>query len=77
MNGAVRLEDAGFDWKVIGPDYDPAWLDYVAWQSDQDAYNASGQKCSAQSMLFVHDAWAGRTSCRSWPNWPQSARSTT
>ncbi|MEM7501830.1 MAG: aldehyde dehydrogenase family protein [Pseudomonadota bacterium] len=58
MNGAVRLEDAGFDWKVIGPDYDPAWLDYVAWQSDQDAYNASGQKCSAQSILFVHDAWA-------------------
>lgn len=57
MNGNVRLEDAGFDWKVIGPDYDPAWLDYVAWQSDQDAYNASGQKCSAQSILFVHDAW--------------------
>ena len=43
---------------MIGPDYDPAWLDYVAWQSDQDAYNASGQKCSAQSILFVHDAWA-------------------
>ena len=58
MNGAVRLEDAGFDWKVIGPDYDPAWLDYVAWQSDQDAYNAAGQKCSAQSMLLVHDAWS-------------------
>lgn len=58
MNGAVRLEDAGFDWKVIGPDYDPDWLDYVAWQSDQDAYNASGQKCSAQSILFVHDAWS-------------------
>lgn len=30
MNGAVRLEDAGFDWKVIGPDYDAKWLDYVA-----------------------------------------------
>jgi hypothetical protein len=29
MNGAVRLEDAGFDWKVLGPDYDPEWLDYV------------------------------------------------
>ena len=23
MNGAVRLEDAGFDWKIIGPDYRP------------------------------------------------------
>jgi 1-pyrroline-5-carboxylate dehydrogenase len=54
----VRLEDAGFDWKIIGPDYNPQWLDYVAWQSDQDAYNASGQKCSAQSILFVHDNWA-------------------
>ena len=58
MNGAVRLEDAGFDWKIIGPDYRPEWLDYVAWQCDQDAYNASGQKCSAQSLLFVHDNWA-------------------
>ncbi|MDH4048796.1 MAG: aldehyde dehydrogenase family protein [Gammaproteobacteria bacterium] len=57
VNGAVRLEDAGFDWKIIGPDYDAAWLDYVAWQSDQDAYNASGQKCSAQSILFVHNNW--------------------
>lgn len=58
MNGAVRLEDAGFDWKVIGPDYQPDWLDYVAWQSDEDAYNASGQKCSAQSILFVHENWS-------------------
>ena len=58
VNGTVRLEDAGFDWKVIGPDYRPEWLDYVAWQSDQDAYNAAGQKCSAQSMLLLHDNWA-------------------
>ena len=58
QRGKVRLEDAGFDWKIIGPDFDPAWLDYVAWQSDEDAYNASGQKCSAQSALFVHDNWA-------------------
>ena len=53
MNGLVRLEDAGFDWKIVGPDFDPLWLNFVAWQSDQDAYNASGQKCSAQSILFV------------------------
>jgi len=58
MNGAVRLEDAGFDWKVIGPDYDRKWLNYVAWQCDQDAYNATGQKCSAQSILFVHRNWS-------------------
>ena len=58
VNGCVRIEDAGFDWKVLGPDYDEAWLDYIAWQSDEDAYNAAGQKCSAQSILFVHDNWA-------------------
>jgi 1-pyrroline-5-carboxylate dehydrogenase len=59
FNGAVRLEDAGFDWKVIGPDFARGWLDYVAWQCDQDAYNATGQKCSAQSILFVHRNWSG------------------
>ena len=58
VNGKVKLEDAGFDWKIIGPDYREDWLDYVAWQSEQDAYNASGQKCSAQSILFVHENWA-------------------
>jgi len=30
----------------------------VAWQCDEDAYNASGQKCSAQSILFVHQSWS-------------------
>lgn len=57
-HGKVRLEDAGFDWKILGPDYRPEWLDYVAWQCDQDAYAASGQKCSAQSILFVHENWS-------------------
>ena len=57
VNGAIRIEDAGFDWKVIGPDFSPAWLDYVAWQCDQDAYNASGQKCSAQSLMLMHENW--------------------
>lgn len=51
----VFLEDAGFDWKLLGPDVSD--LDYVAWQSDQDAYACSGQKCSAQSMLFAHSNW--------------------
>ena len=46
------------DWKVIGPDFDEKWLEYVAWQADEDAYNAAGQKCSAQSILLVHDNWA-------------------
>ena len=27
--GKVRLEDSGFDWKVLGPDVID--IDYVAW----------------------------------------------
>ena len=55
--GKIKIEDAGFDGKIIGPDYDPKWAKHVAWQCDEDAYNASGQKCSAQSFLFVHKNW--------------------
>ena len=36
LHGKVKLEDAGFDWKILGPD--PSDVDYVVWQSDQDAY---------------------------------------
>lgn len=54
-HGKVRLEDAGFDWKVLGPDVGD--VDYVAWQCDQDAYAALGQKCSAQSIVFCHENW--------------------
>ncbi|MBU6415005.1 aldehyde dehydrogenase family protein [Patescibacteria group bacterium] len=57
VQGKVRLEDAGFDWKILGPDYHPEDEDYVAWQCDQDAYAASGQKCSAQSIVFKHKNW--------------------
>ncbi|XP_008437559.2 probable aldehyde dehydrogenase isoform X2 [Cucumis melo] len=32
--------------------------DYVAWVCDQDAYACSGQKCSAQSILFMHENWS-------------------
>jgi 1-pyrroline-5-carboxylate dehydrogenase len=53
--GKVRLEDAGFDWKIIGPDVGD--VDYVAWQCDQDAYATIGQKCSAQSICFIHENW--------------------
>jgi len=55
LRGRVKLEDAGFDWKILGPQ--PVEMDYVVWQADQDAYAFSGQKCSAQSMLFVHSDW--------------------
>lgn len=56
LRGRVFLEDAGFDWKILGPDVQD--FDYVAWQCDQDAYACSGQKCSAQSILFMHNNWA-------------------
>ena len=57
--GKCRIEDAGFNWKILGPrksltEHD---MDYVAFVCDQDAYAASGQKCSAQSCLFVHSDW--------------------
>jgi len=55
LRGKIRVEDAGFDWKIFGPDV--VDFDYVAWQSDQDAYACSGQKCSAQSMAFIHENW--------------------
>ncbi|KAL7449117.1 hypothetical protein ACHAWC_003019 [Mediolabrus comicus] len=53
--GKVKIEDAGFDWKILGPDVGD--VDYVAWQCDQDAYACSGQKCSAESILFAHENW--------------------
>ncbi|QHO51658.1 Delta-1-pyrroline-5-carboxylate dehydrogenase 12A1 [Arachis hypogaea] len=56
LKGRIKLEDAGFDWKILGPDVDQE--DYVAWVCDQDAYACSGQKCSAQSLLFMHENWA-------------------
>ena len=58
LKGRIKLEDAGFDWKILGPDGPGDEVEFVAWQCDQDAYAFSGQKCSAQSMMFVHDNWA-------------------
>lgn len=56
LKGRIKLEDAGFDWKILGSDVQE--VDYVAWVCDQDAYACSGQKCSAQSLLFMHESWA-------------------
>jgi len=55
--GRCRIEDAGFDWKLMGPNVIPSMVDFVAMTCDRDAYAASGQKCSAQSMLIVHENW--------------------
>jgi 1-pyrroline-5-carboxylate dehydrogenase len=54
--GRIKIEDAGFDWKILGPDVSD--VDHIAWQCDQDAYASQGQKCSAQSIMFVHENWA-------------------
>lgn len=55
--GRVKIEDAGFDWKLLGPDIDLGMLDFIAKQNDRDAYASSGQKCSAQSILYLHENW--------------------
>jgi len=53
--GKIMMEDAGFDWKILGPDVSD--VDFVAYQCDQDAYATIGQKCSAQSIMFMHENW--------------------
>jgi len=55
LHGRIKIEDAGFDWKILGPDVHDR--EFVAYTCDQDAYACSGQKCSAQSMLFAHRNW--------------------
>ena len=55
LKGKVKLEDSGLDWKMLGPDVEN--VEYVAHMIDHDAYALSGQKCSAQSLLFVHKNW--------------------
>jgi 1-pyrroline-5-carboxylate dehydrogenase len=59
LNGRIKIEDAGFDWKILGADVPTAaeMREYVAYMSDQDAYACSGQKCSAQSIVFAHNKW--------------------
>ena len=59
LRGLVRLEDGGYDWKILGPDVpkEQKDIDYVAWQADHDAFGHSGQKCSAQSIMFMHRNW--------------------
>ena len=36
LHGRIKLEDAGWDWKILGPDVKD--VDFVAYTSDQDAY---------------------------------------
>ena len=56
LNGKIRIEGGGFDWKIIGDkkDIDPETVYKIC---TKDAYSFSGQKCSAQSLLFIHKSW--------------------
>lgn len=51
-NGKVKIEDAGFDFKII--DKDIRNYERIADICDKDAYECSGQKCSAQSLLLIN-----------------------
>ena len=44
LGGKVRLEDGGFDWKILGPDVpkEQREIDYIAWQCDHDAFGHAG-----------------------------------
>jgi 1-pyrroline-5-carboxylate dehydrogenase len=55
LGGRIKKEDSGLDWKILGPDVRD--IEYVAHMTDHDAYALSGQKCSAESLLFVHENW--------------------
>lgn len=55
FHGKVRIEDSGFNWKILG--HDVSNVDYVVSQIDQDSFATSGQKCSCQRIMFVHENW--------------------
>ncbi len=40
LSGKIKIEDAGYDWKITGPDVSD--VDFVAYTCDQDAYALSG-----------------------------------
>ena len=50
------MRGGGFDWKIIGKNENMNAQEIYAISS-KDAYSFSGQKCSAQSMLFIHNSW--------------------
>mgnify|MGYP001568393551 FL=1 len=45
LHGKIKIEDAGFDWKILGPDApikDEKLIEYIAWQAENDMYGMSG-----------------------------------
>jgi 1-pyrroline-5-carboxylate dehydrogenase len=56
MKGKLKIEDSGYNWSILGPDVRN--VHQVAHQVDQDAFAASGQKCSALRLLIMHKNWS-------------------
>lgn len=53
LHGRIKIEDAGFDWKVLGPDVSKADLDYVAWTCDQvRSHRTAGRSKGSRAMGF-------------------------
>lgn len=40
--GKVKIEDAGFNWKILGPDLCGDMMEYVSWMADQVQKNFRG-----------------------------------
>lgn len=55
LRGKLKIEDAGYDWKIVGHDLEEKDIPFLAYTADQDAYAHTGQKCSAQSIIFIPD----------------------
>jgi 1-pyrroline-5-carboxylate dehydrogenase len=55
LDGKVKIEDSGFNWKYLGVDVfkDVITTNKVLETALMDAYENSGQKCSSQRLLFV------------------------
>ena len=57
LYGKIKIEGGGFDWKIIGPLNATMDRKNIYKIASDDAYTFSGQKCSAQSILFIHKSW--------------------
>ncbi|PWA62074.1 pyrroline-5-carboxylate dehydrogenase [Artemisia annua] len=62
LKGQIKLEDAGFDWKILDLTFKRfnifyilgyKLVDYVAWVCDQDAYACSGKKMLSR-VIVIH-----------------------
>lgn len=59
LNGKIKIEDAGFNWKIVGraDQFDVDEKMQIINTAMKDMFDNSGQKCSAQSLMFMHESW--------------------